>query len=398
MGRRLLPAVLALSLAGPALAEKPKPAPLAALVRVLAAADDVAVERDVLRGMHEALRGRRRVAAPAGWSAVYRKLSASADAEVREKALALSVLFGDAQALADLRTAVADPKADGAWRRFALQTLVDHRPADLSAVLTTALDDGVLRGTALRGLAACDEPATPAILLARYGRLTDAEKADAVATLASRPAYALALLGAIERGEVPRRDLSPYTARQLLAMKDAKLSARLAAVWGTARAPSKEKTSLLAHYKGVATPDALEKADRVHGRQLFAKMCATCHTLFDAGARIGPELTGSQRANPEYVLTKLLDPNAVVARDYQLTLVVTKAGRTVTGIVKEEGDKTLAIQTANELVRLPKGDVEERTQLPQSMMPEGLLNDRSDAEVRDLLAYLAGGGQVPLSK
>src|SRR4051812_35404019 len=77
--------------------------PLEPLVRVLAESDDVAVQRDVLGGMHEALQGRRHVAAPRGWSAVYRKLAASTDPEVRQKALVLSLLFGDAQALESLR-------------------------------------------------------------------------------------------------------------------------------------------------------------------------------------------------------------------------------------------------------------------------------------------------------
>jgi putative heme-binding domain-containing protein len=265
-------------------------------------------------------------------------------------------------------------------------------------VLKHAREDPVLRGVALRGLAAGDDPATPSTILARYVEFTEAERADAVATLASRPAYALALLDAIERGAIPRRDLSSFTARQLVAMKDATVTRRLTAVWGSVRAPSKEKAALLGHYKAVATRDALQKADRGHGRQLFAKTCATCHTLFDEGAKIGPELTGSQRANPEYVLSKVLDPNAVVARDYQITIFTTKSGRTITGIVKEDNDKLVVVQTANEVVRLPKGDIEERMQVRQSMMPEGLLNDRSDTDVRDLLAYLASKEQVPLPK
>jgi putative heme-binding domain-containing protein len=380
------------------IADETKQSALAPLVRVLAASDDVAVQRDVLTGMFEALQGRQAVVAPAGWAAVYRKVATSPDQDVRQKGLVLSVLFDDAGALADLRAAIADPHAEAGWRQFSLQTLVEKRPADLSSVLKSALDDPALRGSALRGLAACNDPATPDTILSRYHQLTEAERADAVATLTSRPAYAMALLDAIERGRVPRRDLSSFTARQLLAMKDAKLSDRLTAVWGTVRAPSKEKAALLARYKAVATPAALHDADRVHGRQLFAKMCANCHTLFDAGARVGPELTGSQRANPEYVLSKVLDPNAVVTRDYRVTLLVTKSGRTITGIVKEENDKVLTLQTATELVRFPTTDIEERTELPQSMMPEGLLNDRSDAEIRDLLAYLAGNGQVPLPK
>jgi putative heme-binding domain-containing protein len=394
----LLPAVSVVFLvASPAVAG-PKPPTLDPLVRVLAVTDDAAVQRDILSGMVEALQGRRRVTEPAAWSTVYGKLAASPDREVREKGLILSVMFDDARALADLRAAIANPKGEPGWRRFALQTLVDKRPADLSAVLTRSLDDSVLRGSALRGLAACDEATTPQVILSRYASLNDAEKADAVATLASRPAYALALLDAMERGTVPRRDLSSFAARQLLAMKNPKLSARLTTVWGTVRAPSKDKTALLARYKDVAAPESLGTADRAHGRQLFAKTCATCHTLFNEGAKIGPDLTGSQRANPEYVLTKLLDPSAAVASDYQVTLVVTKTGRTVSGIIKEETEKLLAVQTANELVRLPKNEVDERTKLKQSMMPEGLLNDRTDTEIRDLLAYLAGSGQVPLPK
>ncbi len=375
-----------------------KPSPVEPLVHVLQNTDDVALQRDVLRGMHEALHGRRKVVAPAAWSAVYPKLSASTDPEVREKTLALAVLFGDSRALADVRRAVADPHAEPGWRRFALRTLVDSRSPDAASVLTGALGDSVLRGAAIRGLAATNDVGVPPAILAVYRQLTDSEKSDAVATLASRPAYAMALLAAVERGEVPRRDLSAYTARQLLAMQDGKLTERLTAVWGAVRPPAKEKAARLARYKAVATSSAVRDGDRVHGRQLFAKMCATCHTLFDDGARIGPDLTGSQRANPEYVLSKVLDPSAVVARDYQVTMVLTKAGRTVTGLVKEEDEKTLALQTANELVRVAKSDVDERTKLPQSMMPEGLLNDHSDKEVCDLLAYLAGNGQVLLPK
>ncbi len=124
--------------------------------------------------------------------------------------------------------------------------------------------------------------------------------------------------------------------------------------------------------------------------------CASCHTLFNEGGKIGPDLTGSQRANPDYLLSKLLDPSAVVARDYQMTVITTSAGRTISGLVKEETDKTLTMQTQNEVVRLPKSDIEERHRSPQSMMPDGLLTPLSPAELRDLIAYVSGPGQVPL--
>ncbi len=124
---------------------------LLSLVRILADSNDASLQLDVLRGMHEALQGRRHVAAPEGWPAVYRKLADSKNAEIREKVLQLSVLFGDPQALAALRKTVGDPKADTTARRNALQTLVEKRPSDLVPLLRKLLTD---RACAVRPCAA----------------------------------------------------------------------------------------------------------------------------------------------------------------------------------------------------------------------------------------------------
>src|SRR5262249_34496180 len=157
-------------------------------------------------------------------------------------------------------------------------------------LLRELLKDKTMRGPALRGLAAYDEPTTPAILLKMYATLNDAEKADAVSTLASRPAYALALLDAVEKGTVARTDVSPVVARQLLALKDKRVEDRLTKVWGAVRAPAKDKAAQLARYKKLATPDALKKANRSNGRAVFAKHCASCHVLFGEGTKLGPDL------------------------------------------------------------------------------------------------------------
>ncbi len=378
------------------LAEGPRV--LEPLVRLLASSQNAEMQRDVLRGMHEGLQGQRQMAAPAGWAAVYRKLRAGTEREVRETVLQLSVLFGDPQALAELRRVAADPKADEEARRGALQALVDRRTEGLLPLLRDLLGDRVLRGPALRALAGYADAGTPALILHLYPSFNEAEKADAVATLASRPEYARALLDAMDKGRVPRRDLSVFTARQLLTLRDPRLTERLNKVWGTLRPPAKDKAALLARYQALVTSDHLKKADRSHGRLVFAKTCATCHTLFGEGAKIGPDLTGSQRANPEYVLTKVLDPSAVVARDYQMTLLTTADGRTLSGLVQEEDDKLVILQTPTELLRIRKADIEERQKSSLSLMPDGLLAPLSDAEVRDLIAYLAGPGPVSLPK
>jgi putative heme-binding domain-containing protein len=373
-----------------------KPGPLDPLVRALLSTADTAVQQDILQGMCDALQGRRKVAMPASWPEVKQKMRQSTSSAVREKVMHLSVLFGDAEALAALHKLAANPVAPQAARSSALQALLEKRPEQLLPLLCELVTDPAVRRQAIQGLAAYGEPQIPAVILRHYASLNEAEKADAVATLASRSAFALALLDAIEKGRVPRRDVSPYIARQILKFHDPRIPERLNAVWGTLRPAGKDMAAQLGRYKNLTTSDSLGKADRSHGRLVFRRTCATCHTLFDDGGKIGPELTGSQRANSEYILTKVLDPSAVVPADYQVTVLSTTDGRTLSGVVKEENDKTLSLQTPTELVRLPKKEIEERSKTHQSLMPDGLLSTLTEVEVRDLLAYLAGPGQVPI--
>jgi putative membrane-bound dehydrogenase-like protein len=368
-------------------------------IHLLGRLDDPGVQLDVLRGLQASLEGLRQAPMPEGWNAAARHLAASPKSEVRQRALHLSVLFGDREALAALRKLVTDRSASGPDRRDAMQTLLARKDADLLPSLQALVGEaGPLRGFALRGLAAYSDSATPGLLLNHYKTLTEEEKADAIGTLTARPAYALALLEAVEAGRVPRKDLSAYTIRQMLSLKDKTLADKITKVWGTVRQASKEKAALTAKYKGLLTPGYLASADRSHGRAVFAKTCASCHRLFGEGGDVGPELTGSQRANLDYVLENALDPSAVVAREYQVTIVETKDGRVISGIVKQETDRALTLRTQNESLVVPKNEIEGRTLSPTSMMPEGLLDALSKEEVRDLIAYLASPSQVPLPK
>jgi hypothetical protein len=291
--------VLTLTLLASAGATQQTSSPLDALTALLRNSNDPAVQRDVLRGMGDALAGRRGVPAPSGWAAVHDKLAASPDAEVRERGLALSVLFGDPRALKQLEQLVLDSKAEPASRLRALEVLLDRGAGDLPTLLRRLLDDPTLRRPAIRGLARHGSSDTPAWLLERMAKWSVEERFDAVATLTSRPAYALALLDAVESQRVPRSDLGVLHARQLLALNDAKVTARLNTVWGSIRPTSKDREQLLVRYRQLATPEQLKKANRAEGRLVWNRTCASCHMLFGEGNKIGPDLTGSQRSNPD---------------------------------------------------------------------------------------------------
>jgi putative heme-binding domain-containing protein len=359
---------------------------------------EVAFRRDVLRGVQEALAGRRQVPMPSGWGDQFAQLTKDADPEVRERALALGALFADKQALAALRRTLSNSAAPAQDRQAALQVLLLTRSPDLLPLLQGLLKDRPLRSHALRGLAAYTDPKTPQLILDLYGTLTDEEKADAIQSLASRPAYALAMLEAIEIGRIPRRDLPAFTVRQMRGLNNAAVTKKLNTVWGAIRSATAEKAALMARYKALLTLDYLKSADPSHGRAVFARTCASCHKLFGEGGAVGPDLTGSQRTNLDYVLENVLDPSAIVFSEYQVTIVATTDGRVVQGIIKQETDKAITLQTQNEALVIPKDEIESRTKSPLSLMPEGLWDNLKNAEVRDLVAYLASPNQVPLPK
>jgi putative heme-binding domain-containing protein len=117
--------------------------------------------------------------------------------------------------------------------------------------------------------------------------------------------------------------------------------------------------------------------------------------MYGEGGDVGPELTGSDRGNLDYVLQNVLDPSASVAAEYRVTNIATADGRLVSGLLREQTPGALVVQTVNGKVVVPRDEVEEVRASPSSMMPEGLLDQLSESEVRDLVAYLGSKAQVP---
>src|SRR5262249_9920734 len=153
---------------------------------------------------------------------------------------------------------------------------------------------------------------------------------------------------------------------------------------------------LIARYKALLTSRPARPVDPSLGRAVFAKVCQQCHTLFGLGGQVGPDLTGSNRADLDYVLANVLDPGALIGKDYLAHTLATTDGRILTGIIRAEDQETITQVTANETITLPKSEVDQRRQSEQSMMPEDLWNTLSEHEIRSLVAYLASPAQVPL--
>ncbi|HUR57480.1 MAG TPA: PVC-type heme-binding CxxCH protein, partial [Opitutaceae bacterium] len=291
---------------------------IAALLAAAAETNDTAYHREILDGVMSATEGKTGLAAPREWAAAYAKLSVSDNAEVIAKADTLATRFGDRNVVNAKRRIAADTFAPLAARQAALNVLIEQKNFQLTPLYHSMLPEPGLRLGALKGLAAYDVPTTVGAILSNYKAFTPEEKRAALGVLAGRPAYAREMLAAVKAGTIARSDVDASLARQLRLLKDPEIDKGVGDLIGVVRESPEATQQEIAKWKKLLTPQRIAAANTVHGRAVFEKNCASCHKLFDSGREIGPELTGSNRADLDYILANVVDPNAVIGKDYQL--------------------------------------------------------------------------------
>jgi putative heme-binding domain-containing protein len=368
------------------------PKALNQIVRWLASATHGEAIEQVLAGLLKGLEGRRTAEMPSSWPTTFRALEDRHDGDIRKLAIRLALVFDDPLALQILRKTAQNRGVAAGERQTALRSLIRKRVAGLQILLRTLLADSDVQRVALQGLAEYDDRETSQWIIAAYKKLPAAARQDALQTLASRTTWAMDMLNAVEAERIPRSDLSAYTARQLRNLGDQQLLERVQDIWGRVRVTAEEQRQKIVAYKKQLPDRVFDLADLARGRTLFEKKCANCHRIFGRGGVIGPDLTGAQRGNVDYLLENLVDPSSAVSRDYQMEVITTEAGRVVTGLVVAETPQAVTIQTVNERLIIPKSEIDQRQKSSESMMPAGLLNDLTKDEVRDLIAFLRRGG------
>lgn len=366
-----------------------------ALVAALGKFPDDARRLEILNGIRDSLQGRRSVKMPDDWKPMEASLIDSPSPQIRAAARALAVTFGSAPVIAQMRHTLSDNLAPAADRLAAMDSLLGIRADGLASALQGVLNDVNVRAAALRGLAGYDDAQTAPAVLSYYPTFDADERKDALATLAARPASARAMLGAIEAGDISIHDVSADIVRQLRSLSDKEIDQRVTKVWGVVRESPADKKKRIAQLKSLVGA-AGKSPDLSHGRVLFTKTCMQCHTLYDVGGHVGPDLTGSNRSDLDYLLENVVDPNAIIPADYRTTQIETTDGRTILGIVKKEDDKSVTIVMPGQDLVLPKSEIQSRRLSSLSMMPEGLLDAFPDGDIRDLIAYLRARQQVSL--
>lgn len=232
-----------------------------------------------------------------------------------------------------------------------------------------------------------------ATLVERYPSWPQAARTRALEILTSRKSWSEPLVQAIADKKIAAKDLSITQAKKIAAFGDSSLTAKLEAAWG--RVPTHDsaaKIRRIAEIRGIL-PEG-DKGVAARGKAVFTKNCASCHRLFGEGEQIGPELTGAERGDLDFLLTSIIDPSAVIRKEYQGQTIALKDGRVLSGLVIEEDGKTLTLfDSQKQKTTIAKSDIEERKAAEASVMPEGVLDMLPDDQIRDLFRYLQSAGR-----
>jgi len=348
----------------------------------------------ILKGLSEGFKGWRKAPLPRNWNAAVDKLSTANSDLIRD----LSALFGDGRAMDSLKKIAMDNGAAFSDRQTALQGLIDARPDDLRKICEQLLKVRYLNKTAIRGLATFDDPTIAKTLLNRYPNLRPDEKRTVMDVIVARPTWANVLLSKIKDNTIPRNDLTPFHARQALALNDEKLSARLKETWGDIRQSDAVKKKRIEELHKSLGKEVRDRANLSKGRLLFKNLCGTCHILYGEGGKLGPDLTGSGRADLGYLLDNIVDPSAIVPAEYRMTILALKDGRSLSGVIASSTDRTVTLRSLTEESTIERSEIKKTSVLENSIMPEGLLSALTPEQTQDLIAYLMHSQQVPLKK
>ena len=324
---------------------------------------------------------------------------AKKDPAIQDALSRLGVRFGDPDFFPKWRAIARDGKRRGAQRVQAVKLLTAGNDPELGNLALELIDVPAIRPAAIAALRSHPGRESANAIVSRIDKFPLKLRNEAINFLASRPDMALVLLEAVDGKHVDTSLVSPVMLDQFERFKNEKIDRLISENWvrGSGEVDPAQLRQSIEDWKKKLTPQVLAGADVSLGRETYKMTCGICHQLFGEGIAIGPDLTGSNRADLGYVLENVLAPSAVVGKDYLLTVFTMNDGSTVGGMIREETPEFIKVAMPGGLsVDVKVAEIKDRQQLNQSLMPAGLFDALSRERVAGLVKYLASPRQVPL--
>lgn len=362
---------------------------LIACGRLLKMAPGKAEAQRLMKGFELAFKGRNLPVLP--------QEMIEAMARVGGASLALQLRRGDPKAVEKALSVIGNLKAKKNERLQLIRIFGQIRKKQSIPVLLALIGktkDASVRQAALLALQSYDDPLIGREILKLYRGFSPEAQEVAWNLLSSRVVWARQLLDAMAKKEVDVTVVPLRVAQRILLHDDEKLAAGVKQHWGEIQGVTTEQMR-----REVARLSAIlsqASGNPYEGRKLYTVNCGRCHTLFEQGGAIGPDLTSYQRTDLNRILLNVVNPSAEIREGFENYLIETEDGRVLTGFLADEDNRVVVLRDErgqNHVIA--KEDIVEKRALRQSLMPEGLLKDYSEQQIRDLFAYLRSSQPLP---
>jgi putative heme-binding domain-containing protein len=300
----------------------------------------------------------------------------------------LGLIKIDSAAIRDRFSSAAQPEAS---RLQALDAMIAFRDAELLKLLPAVLSTSTPQFTrrAFAALGRVEDVKLAEVILEAYPQLAPELQPLAIDLIMQREKWARKLLDAVLADQLPKSVLNANHLRKILESNDREALWAVEKAFGRVREernPEREQVvaQMASHFR------AGNMGDPRRGEKVFSSLCAQCHTIYGKGGKVGPDLTSDGRASFDQLLSNVFDPSLVIGPAYQVTTVVTKDGRNLTGLIAEDNDQRVVIRMpggGDEVV--PRNGVKYLRASKLSMMPEGLEAALDKKDLADLFAFLA---------
>jgi len=241
-------------------------------------------------------------------------------------------------------------------------------------------------------------------VVAALGRVEDAKLADhilasykgmnaelqplAIDLLMQREPWARRLLDAVQKGTMPKAVLNANHLRKIVESNDREALWAVEKTWGRVREErNPEREQVVAKMAEFLRNNP---GDAHAGEKVFRNFCGQCHVIYGQGGAVGPDITSNGRATFEQLLSNVFDPSLVIGAAYQVTTVVTRDGRNLTGLIAEENEQRIVVRMPGEgQETMPRNNVKYTRVSKLSMMPEGVETLLERKDLADLFAFLS---------
>jgi len=335
---------------------------------------------------------------PSSWTPAITKLLESSSTAVRLRTVDLIRVRAFPGFQEHLDRIAADVKTPDSLRAAAMAALVARNPKLSDQHYTFLLSrlgpksDAVLRQSAARIIGRSTPDREKLLLIARK-HLVQADPLILSTVLESFQSstdeeVGEALIGVLRRSPSALGTLGEERFKTLIAKYPEKVQELAKPVLRQLQQAQRERAARLEKLEPLLTGGG----DTGRGRRLFfgeKAACSSCHTIGTEGKNVGPDLTGIGAIRSGHdLLEAIVYPSASFVPGHEIYNVDTATER-IAGVLRSSSPEAVVLVTGPEgEVRIPRSQIKSMQRSNVSLMPEGLDETLSKAELTDLLAFL----------